>query len=284
MVGNLGTVNNNQLAAINCQGLDINKNHVSIQLDFKSAETGMYFDPTTTTTAITLNGNAFDISNLKVMSYLSRKDDTVGVWGFEFLTDGLEIGTWNFTFTGSATGVATVTHSITLTMAETPVEQYFVSALRAKLGDKRASRYLVDDNMRTRWTNGELYSYLDDARMDIGNTPPNPQDVTFAFCYSQCHQILLLGGFIFALEARGIFETFNAFGYTDELSLQIDRKVLFQNAQSLRSQYDKMRHTWKRDKAFHDLGGGLGMASGRFPLYMTRQLSLLPNMGNVFYG
>jgi hypothetical protein len=102
--------------------------------------------------------------------------------------------------------------------------------------------------------------------------------------YGDAHDLLITGGFIYALEAKGIFETFNAFNYNDELTLNIDRKALFQNAQSLRSSWFVAISAWKRDRLFRAMAGGVGMASGRFPAYFSRILSLSTNMQNTFYG
>ena len=222
------------------------------------------------------------------MKPLSRVDDSRGVWSYNFLMknsngDALGAGTYVFTFTGSATGITPVTHVLTFAAAEIPVEQYFVNALRLRLGDKRSRRYLID-SPRNRWSDEELYSFVDDARLDIGQTPPSPQEYSFPFMYSENNGLVILGGFIFALSAMGVFENYNRINYSDELSFQVDRSNFYQNARSLDAQYQQAKVTWKRDKAFHDLRGGKGMNSGRFPLYTTRCLSLQSTMQNTFYG
>jgi hypothetical protein len=283
MPNTLNELNGSQLQAIQTQGIDINKDHLSINLDFKDPDTNLYFDPVSTTTTVTFNGSPFALASLKILVPLSRRDDSAGVWGMEFLTTGMTAGTWVFTFTGQTAGGKTVSHVLTFTAADTPVEQYFIGALRAKLCDKRASRYIVDDNMRWRWTNGELYSFLDDARLDISNTPPYIENTPFNVFYSDAHTLLFTGGFIFALESRGILETFNAFQYNDELSLNISRKEFFQNAQSLKTSYETSKLRYKRQVAWTRVRG-IGMASGRFPLYFSRVLSLLPNLQNTFGG
>jgi hypothetical protein len=292
MPANSNTLNatmGSQLQALNAQGIEINKDYITVNLDFVNPVTNQYFDPTTFSTTILKDGNPY--TDLRVMKPLSRQDDSRGVWTFSFVTqktDGtpLDVGTYVFNFTGSATGIGPITHSITFsgqTTAQIPVEQYFVGVLRARLGDK-AKRYLVDDNMRQRWTDSELYEYLDDARLDIGQTPPNPQTYDWNYMYSSTHSLLVMGGFINALMARGVFENFNKFNYNDELSLQIDRSNFFQNAQSLLASYQTSKMMWKRDKAFHDLRGGIGMASGKFPMYFSRMLSLNVSCQNTFYG
>jgi len=272
-----------QLQGINVQGLDINKDHCSINIDWIDPKTQLYFDPSPISTTVTKDSVAYSIP--KILVPLSRKDDSVGVWMFEFLTNGMEPGSYVLTFTGTVPGTSdTVIHQLGFTASQAPIEQYFIGALRAKLWDKRASRYLIDDNQRTRWTNGELYSFLDDARIKMGQTPPAPGLISWEQTFAGGHDLVLTGGFIAALEAAGIFETWNKFNYGDELTLNVDRSAFFQNAQSLKQQWLVSIQAWKRDAAFHKLAGGIGMASGKFPLYYTRQLSLLPHMSNTFYG
>jgi len=278
----LNEVDGTQLQALNTQGIEVNKNHVSVNIDFKDPDTNLYFDPASPTVTVTHDGAAVVLTTLKILVPFSRRDDTTGVWGMEFLTTDMTTGTWVFTFTGVTTNAKTVSHVLTFTAADIPVEQYFIGALRTKLGDKRASRYMLDDNMRFRWGNGELYSFLEDARMDIGHTPPQPIELTYPQAYSECHELMLLGGFIFSLESMGIFSTFNKMNYQDELSLQIDRSMFFQNAQSLKTNYEQMKMRWKRDYQFHKVRG-IGMASGRFPLYTSRIISLsLANSQSMF--
>jgi hypothetical protein len=271
-----------QIQGINQQGIEINKDWVTVNLDFKSSDTNLYFDPTTYSVDVTYNGAPYTVQ--KVMTPMSRRDDTIGVWIYEFLTTGFVEGTYVFTFTGSATGIGTVTKTLTFTATAAPVEQYFVGALRTKLWDKRASRYLIDDNTRTRWSSGELFSFSDNARLKVGQAPPSPMNLTWEMAYAEAHDLVLTGGFIEALEAAGIFETWNRVQYSDELTLNIDRSVFYQNAQSLRQQWWNMILAWKRDRAFHALKP-VGMGSGKFPLYYSRIMTLsIANFQNSFYG
>lgn len=279
-----------QIQGVNVQGLEISKDFVEVNIEWIDSDTSEYFDPSTYSVTITKDGNTFDSSNLTIMSPLSRRDDRVGYWHFSFLTKSksgspIAAGQYDFSFTGtnSSTGNS-VTLTLGFTAAEIPVQQYFVNSLRARLGDRRASNYLVDDPTTYRWTDGDLYGYLEDARLDIGATPPKPEDFTYEVLYADAHGLLLMGGFIYALKAKGIFETFNAFNYNDAVSLNLDRKVLYQNAQGLLQSWNSQKTAWKRDRIFHSIAGGRGMASGRFPMYFTRVLSMQPNMGNTFYG
>lgn len=280
----LADTNGTQLQGINQQGIDINKDHISVNIDWVDPATKLYFDPTIYSVTVTRNGSPFSIS--KVMTPLQRADDTVGVWVYEFLTTGMDTGDYILTFTGSrpADNMGPVTITLNFNAAEVPVEQYFVNTLRAKLWDKRASRYVIDDNSRFRWKNGELYAFLDNALKKIGQTPPSPTVLNWNQGYSECHDLILTGGFIESLEAAGIFESWNKFNYNDELSLNIDRSGFFANAQSLRQQWLQAVMSWKRDYAFHRVRG-IGMASGKFPMYYTRVLSLSVNNGqNMFRG
>lgn len=280
----LANTNGTQLQGINQQGIDINKDHISVNIDWIDPTTKQYFDPTTASITATRNGSPFSIP--KVMTPLQRADDTVGVWLYEFLSTGMDTGDYVLTFTGSrpADNMGPVTITLNFNAAEVPVEQYFVNTLRAKLWDKRASRYVIDDNSRFRWKNGELYSFCDNALKKIGQTPPAPSLLNWNQGYSECHDLILTGGFIEALEAAGIFETWNRFTYSDELSLNVDRSQLFQNAQSLRTQWLQAVMMWKRDYMFHRVRG-VGMASGKFPMYYSRVMSLsIANGQNMFRG
>lgn len=289
----LNTVPGNQVQGVNTQGVEVNKDHVTVNIEWVDPATNQYFDPTTSSVTATKDGSAFDLGNITILTNLSRADETVGVWVFEFLAKNtqtqpatpLAAGDYVFTFTGSdpAQAIPTVTHVLGFTAASIPIEQYFVGALRNKLGDQRTRRYLVDDNTRTRWTNGELYSCLDDTRLAIGQTPPNPQILTWEFCYAETHEQLLTGAFICCLAARGVFESFNKFNYNDELSLNIDRSPFLQNAISLKAQWILSITAWKRSWQF-SATKPIGMASGRFPAYLSRTLSMIPHMQNVFYG
>ena len=273
-----------QLQGKNTQGVTINKSFVGVAIDWIDPKTQLYFDPVNATTAVTKDGDAYLVP--KVMTPLSRLDDAVGVWGYEFLTDGMDAGTYVFTFTGTVPGTTdTVVHSLTFTAAPTPIEQYFVGVLRARLWDKRVSRYLIDDNQRFLFTNGELYSFCDNARLKVGQTPPAPTLMSWEQGYSECHDLIVTGGFIEALEAAGVMALQNKLTYQDELTLNIDKTAFFQNAQALRSQWMQSAMSWKRSMAFTRMAGGVGMASGRFPLYYSRILSIsLSSAQNMFYG
>ena len=271
-----------ELQGINTQGIVINKNHVEVNLDWIDQDTKQYFDPTTTTVTVTKDGSPFTIN--KVLSPLSRIDDTVGIWHYTFLTDNMEAGSYTLTFRGEAANITPVNHVLNFTSGEVNIEQYFIGVLRTRLMDKRASRYLIDDNQRTRWTDGELYSCLDNARLRVGQEPPNPSILPFNQLYAEAHDLVVTGGFIEALESRGVFETFNKFAYSDELSLNIDRSAFFANAQSLKAQWMLSVKTWKRHGAWKN-ARPIGMKSGRYPFYMSRILSLSQaNAGNMFYG
>jgi len=277
----LSTSPGNQLQGINTQGISVNKDHVEVNIDWIDPTTNQYFDPTTYSVTVTKDGNPYTPE--KVLVPLSRVDDSIGVWHYCFLTTGMDAGTYVFTFSGSATGIGPVNHQLSFTSAETNIEQYFIGVLRAKLWDKRASRYLIDDNMRVRWTDGELYSCLDNARLKVGQEPPQPMNITWEQGFSEAHDLIVTGGFVCALEAAGVFAQWNRFNYNDELSLNIDRTPFFQNAQTLRQQWILAIKTWKRDFMWHAVKP-IGMASGRFPMYYQRTLSLLPHMSRVFYG
>ena len=270
-----------QLQGINVQGIEVNKDHITVNIDYVDNATNLYFDPTDAAVVITKDGNPYTLE--KELLPLSRKDDTVGIWTHSFLTTGMVAATYVFTYTGTSPAGTVVTKTLNFQAKEIPIEGYFIGALRTKLWDKRASRYLIDDNMRQRWTDGELYSFCDNARLAISQAPPSPADITWCQAYSEVHEHILTGGFIFALEAAGIFETWNAFQYTDELSLNVNRSVFYQNAQSLRQAWWNAVLMWKRDYTFHRVRG-IGLASGKFPLYYTRVLSLLPHMSQTFYG
>jgi len=287
----LNTNPGSQIQGINVQGLEINKNHVTINIEWIDPDTNTHFDPSTYSVAITHNGNAYSESNLTIMTPLSRSDETVGYWTYEFLTQSnvatpvpMAEGTYTFTFTGTNSDTGnTMTMTLGFTAASIPIAKYFVGSLRTKLGDRRTRRYLVDDPTSFRWTNGELYEFIEDSRLSICNTPPKPENFTLEQLYSDAHDLVLTGGFIYALESKGIFETFNKFVYNDELTLNLDRSTLYQNAQNLRNAWEQAKLRWKRDNMFHRVRA-VGMASGRFPMYYTRVLSFLPNMQNVFYG
>lgn len=278
LMSNPGT----QLQGINQQGLQIEKDFVEVSLTWVDGITGLPFDPTTYSCSITYNGSPYTLQ--KELTPMSRADDAVGVWVHCFLTTGMQPGNYLFTYVGSTPTNTTVTKTITISAAEIPVEMMFVNSLRSKLGDSRSSRYLVDDNMRTRWTQSELYGCVYNSLMQVGQAPPAPSIITWEQAFAECYDQVLTGGFIQALEARGIFETFNAFSYSDELSLGIDRKVLFQNAQSLRQQWWNSVLAWKRDGAFRSMRGGIGLGSGRFPLYMSRAISLSLASSQVMFN
>lgn len=278
----LSTYTGSELQGINTQGIVINKNHVEVNIDWIDGDTKQFFDPTTTSVTVTKDGSPFTIE--RVLVPLSRLDDTVGVWHYTFLTDGMEAGEYILTFRGEANNITPVNHVLTFSSGEVNIEQYFIGVLRTRLMDKRASRYLIDDNQRVRWTDGELYSFIDNARLQIGQEPPNPMIIPFNQLYAEAHELVVAGGFIEALESRGVFENFNKFSYSDELSLNVDRSNFFANAQSLRQAWSIKVKTWKRHGAWK-LARPIGMKSGRYPLYMSRVLGLsLANSGNMFYG
>jgi len=279
-MSNLSTFPGSQIEGINQQGIEISKDFVMVNIDFIDA-TGLYFDPTIYSVTVTKDGNPYTLA--KQLTPLSRSDDTVGVWKHSFLTTGMTVGSYVITYSGATSTIPAVVKTLTFTAADIPIEQYFINALRAKLGDKRASRYMVDDNMRTRWTDADLHGYISNALIQVGQAPPSSEMMSFEQGYAEAHDHILTGGFIQALEAMGIFETFNKINYSDELTMNIDRSAFYQNAQSLRQQWWAAVLMWKRDRAFHAIKP-IGMGSGRFPAYFSRCLSLSINNAAVTFG
>jgi len=160
---------------------------------------------------------------------------------------------------------------------------YLIQHLRRRLFDIDPNLYQIEET-GTLFPNNLIHSYLQDAMSRINSTPPGTV-FTLEQQPGDIQDLLVTGGWIYALKSRAVLEIFNTMQYSDGISLAIDRGPKLQ-ALAL-SQESMWREDVKRYKNWHTLfgrhrGGAVGMGTVTIPIQISRVLSLLPNLSQTF--
>lgn len=140
----------------------------------------------------------------------------VGVYITTFLTNGIKEGNYTVQFTGNY-GSTPLTTLGSMSMRPGDRTQAVIDNLRVALSDKYNSwipnQYLTFDPQKHRWEDYELYAALKRAVDDINNAiPPTPENFTIGDCPAL--SLMMLGGQMYALLAKGILEASNFFDIT----------------------------------------------------------------------
>jgi len=149
--------------------------------------------------------------------------------------------------------------------------------VRYRLFDFDPTKYRLDDETFI-WVTGQLNSFLQQALNRVNQTPPRLTNLSFE---DQVLPTELVKDWtvFYALKSRAILENFNAFQFSDGVSLTYERaSKLFQASDGTFSNIDTATQRWKR--AYRPRAIGFG--TSRLPFRVLRPLSFLPNMKNVF--
>lgn len=149
--------------------------------------------------------------------------------------------------------------------------------VRYRLFDFDPTQYRLDDE-RFIWVTAQLGSFLQQALNRVNQTPPRLTQLRFEDQVLPTELVKDWAVF-YALKSRAILENFNAFQFSDGVSLTYERaSKLFQASDGTFGNLDTSTQKWKR--AYRPRAIGLG--TSRLPFRVLRPLSFLPNMKNVF--
>lgn len=208
----------------------------------------------------------------------------LGSYKFFFYIDATLVkGLYDIIFEGERANYGTLTISGQFEVGYASRIQDLLVRFRHHLEDVDPSVYLLISNTDYAWTDSSLLVHLQDALNDINQTPPPATFSIDAFPY---HSMLIEGAMITALRAASVKEKWNTMQYSDELSLVIDRAPFFaQLAQQMETVHRAKVEKWKLWWGFYGSDGGgiaIGMGSMRVPFQISRVLSWLPGLKNVF--
>ena len=189
---------------------------------------------------------------------------------YDFISEGL-IGTRRTRCTGQ------------FQILEVTRTKYLITHLRKRLFDFDASLYQIEAPTKV-FPDDLLHSFLLDSMSRFNSNPPGTS-FTLEAQPGDIADLLITGGWIYALKSRAVLEIFNTMQYSDGISLNIDRGPKFQALAV--SQEQMWREDLKRYKMWHTLygrhrGGAVGMGTVTLPLQISRVLSLLPNLSQTF--
>lgn len=162
------------------------------------------------------------------------------------------------------------------------IERMLMDALSLYLRDNKPYLYRVDPQI-PHYDDEELYAFLFYALWDFNSSSPFWTDYTFESLPEQAYNVVIMGGQVMALIARGILEAERHFSYNDNgISVTIQRSSAFMSpATALLSTYVRLKVSMKRNIAFRSTKFR-GLKTQRAPISIRRPLSMIPNLETVF--
>lgn len=155
-----------------------------------------------------------------------------------------------------------------------------MSDVRYKLGDNDPSFYQLDEVPQFKWSGTQLGRFLTNSLRDFNGIGPMNTNYTFDQLPEDAMPSVELGVMFWALNSRFIREIPNSMKYNDGVSFDLSNRPgdYERAAKWMRQEFKDSVESWKlshRPKP-------IGMGSQRLPFRVTRPLSMLPNMKNVF--
>ena len=152
--------------------------------------------------------------------------------------------------------------------------------IRYDLGDDDSTFYQLDKVAQYRWTGTQIAAWLTSALNEFNGTGKMLTNYTFATLPQDAIPVIEEGVCFRAFKARQSKEIPNILDYNDGVSFKIVNRVQDYRAMAndALARFKELILNWKmthRPRA-------IGLGSQRLPFRITRPLSLLPNMSNVF--
>jgi hypothetical protein len=152
--------------------------------------------------------------------------------------------------------------------------------IRYDLADDDATFYQLDKVPQYRWTGTQIAAWLTSALNEFNGTGKMLTSYTFQTLPADAIPVIEEGVIFRAFRARQSKEVPNVLDYNDGVSFKILNRVQDYRglAQDSLARFKELVLNWKmthRPKA-------IGLGSQRLPFRITRPLSMLPNMQNVF--
>lgn len=263
---------------------------------FFKNETG-FVNPTSPRVYVDQGAAHIALQTLAPETVLGNKEYTltnvsVGSYKFVFYPSNMSPGLYNIVFLGGDPAVipnyGTFKVSGGFQVAQVQREFSMIRDLRHRLQDLNPALYTIIDSAKNVWTDENLLVYLSDAMNEINQTP-TPS--SYSLSNFPNTSLVLDGAFVRALQAAAVLEIWNTMQYNDEISFVIDRAPKLQAlAKDVEGRYNANREKWKLWWSLYgDDGSGQGAAGTgqwmgelKVPFQISRVLSWLPNMKNVF--
>jgi hypothetical protein len=152
--------------------------------------------------------------------------------------------------------------------------------IRYDLADDDATFYQLDKVAQYRWTGTQIAAWLRSALNEFNGTGKMLTNYTFSNLPEDAIPVIEEGVIFRAFRARQSKEIPNVLDYNDGVSFKIVNRVQDYRAMANDSlaRFKELILNWKmthRPRA-------IGLGSQRLPFRITRPLSMLPNMSNVF--
>lgn len=155
-----------------------------------------------------------------------------------------------------------------------------LDSVRVKLGDDNPAFYQLDETPQYKWSGTQLGKFLINAMRDFNGMGPTATSYNFDTIPDDAIAILEMDVIFYALSSRSIKEIPNAMKYNDGVSFDLsNRPGDYQRAAEFyRKEFKEGVDDWK----FSHRPKAIGLGSQRLPFRVTRPLSMLPNMKNIF--
>jgi len=167
-------------------------------------------------------------------------------------------------------------------------KQWFIDQLRISLADNMLaqeffpSRYLVWNPKELNWEDEELLSYLERAVGDTNFTPP--PTVSFTLESVPCASMVVMGGMIYGLIARGLIEIYNYYEINAPVNVRIYKgDKLSSTAQQLINIYWQNLREWKKAFVYYTTSYRV-LVLTKLPFRVIKPLSMMFGYHNFFTG
>lgn len=156
----------------------------------------------------------------------------------------------------------------------------YMNRIRLRLMDDFPEDYTLDEPVN-QWRRVNVFACLKDGLSRFNATGPRRTAFTFDDFPDTYDELLVTGGYIYALEARARLEKADQMSYSDGISLNIDRGPFYlQLATGMRTDWTRAVQDWKKATPPRPRG----VRSVRVPFRINRVVGLLPNYQTYFSG
>lgn len=245
---------------------------------------------------ISNDGARVDVRRVEILKEVGGVPPLVSVAIINATSDGNIIGPDNVWVTEyeDSTGIATDVYQIRFydslgrkSQLSSPGQGGYIDRfhqimdyIRFDLGDDDATFYQLDKVSQYRWTGTQIAAWMMSALNEFNGTGKMLTNYTFQTLPQDAIPVIEEGVCFRAFRARQSKEVPNVLDYNDGVSFKIVNRVQDYRglAQDSLTRFKELVLNWKmthRPRA-------IGLGSQRLPFRITRPLSMLPNMQNVF--
>lgn len=207
-----------------------------------------------------------------------------GLYKLQFLVSGaMKPGLYSAEFQGKIT-VGPNQHTLTVIgqfgIGEISRIDDYMNRIRLRLMDDFPDDYTLDEPVN-QWRRVNVFACLRDALSRFNSTGPRRTEFTFDTYPDTFDELLVTGGYVYALESRARLEKATQMNYSDGISLNIDRGPFYlQLATGMRTDWTRAVQDWKKATP----PSPRGVRSVRIPFRINRVIGMLPNYQTYFSG